>query len=140
MKPIRNGIVTFAYGLKYRSGAIHKGIDYRAAVGTPIYACVSGTVVHAGRHVYRKGWGFSFGTHVIVDNARFPDGSAGLWAGYCHMSKVNVRVGQKITKGALVGWSGNTGNSTGPHLHLQILSQRTWNPIKHRNPQKWINA
>ena len=140
MKPIKNGIVTFPYGVKYRSGAIHKGIDYRAAVGTPVYAAVSGVVVHAGKHVYKKGWGFAFGIHVIVDNAKFPDGSAGLWSGYCHLSKVALAVGQKVSMGDLIGWSGNTGNSSGPHLHFQILSQRTWNPIKHVNPKKWIEA
>lgn len=140
MKPIKNGKVTFRYGVKYKSGAIHKGVDYRAAIGTPVYAAVSGTVVHAGKHVFRKGWGFAFGIHVIVDNVRFPDGSAGLWAGYCHLSKVTCKVGQKIKKGDVIGLSGNTGRSTAPHLHFQILSQRTWNPTKHRNPNKWVKA
>ena len=140
MKPIKSGVVTFAYGRKYRSGAIHKGIDYRAKVGTPVYACVAGTVVHAGRHAYRKGWGVSFGIHVIVDNVRFPDKSAGLWAGYCHLSKVNVKTGQKVKRGDVIGLSGNTGRSTAPHLHLQILSTRFWNSTKHVNPAKWVKA
>ena len=140
MKPIKSGFVTFPYGAKYKSGAIHKGIDYRASVGTPVVAAVDGVVVHAGRHVYKKGWGFAFGIHVIIDNDRFPDGTAGLWAGYCHLQGTNVTVGQRVFKGDLVGISGNTGNSTGPHLHFQILSQRTWNPTKHKNPQKWIDA
>ena len=140
MKPIKSGFVTFPYGAKYKSGAIHKGIDYRASVGTPVVAAVDGVVVHAGRHVYKKGWGFAFGIHVIIDNDRFPDGTAGLWAGYCHLSGVNVSVGQRVRKGQVLGISGNTGNSTGPHLHFQILSQRTWNPTKHKNPQKWIDA
>jgi len=140
MKPIRLGIVTFPYGAKYKTGTIHKGVDYRASVGTSVYAAVGGEVVHAGRHVYKKGWGFALGIHVIIDNNRFTDGTAGLWAGYCHLSSVSVRVGQRVAKGDLVGISGNTGNSTGPHLHFQILSSRTWNPIKHKNPQKWIDA
>ena len=140
MKPIKSGFVTFPYGAKYKSGAIHKGVDYRASVGTPVVAAVDGVVVHAGRHVYKKGWGFAFGIHVIIDNDHLPDGTAGLWAGYCHLSGVNVSVGQRVRKGQVVGISGNTGNSTGPHLHFQILSQRTWNPTKHKNPQKWIDA
>ena len=140
MKPIKSGFVTFPYGAKYKSGAIHKGVDYRASVGTPVVAAVDGVVVHAGRHVYKKGWGFAFGIHVIIDNDRFPDGTAGLWAGYCHLSGVNVSVAQRVRQGQVVGISGNTGNSTGPHLHFQILSQRTWNPTKHKNPQKWIDA
>jgi len=140
MKPVKKGAVSFPYGAKYRTGALHKGIDYGVPTGTPVYAAVGGVVVHAGANGWGKGWGRSFGIHVIVDNAKFPDGSAGLWAGYCHLSEVKVAVGQKVKKGDLLGLSGNTGNSTAAHLHLQILSQRTWSPVKHRNPDKWIKA
>ena len=59
MKPTKKGIVTFPYGVKYKSGAIHKGTDFRAKVGDPVYAAVAGVVVHAGKHVYKKGWGFA---------------------------------------------------------------------------------
>ena len=140
MKPIKSGIVSFPYGAKYKTGGIHKGIDYKATIGTPVIAAVPGVVVHAGKHIYKKGWGWAFGLHVIIDNDRFPDGSAGLWAGYCHLNGVNVAVGQRVRQGQIVGVSGNTGRSTGPHLHFQILASRTWNPTKHRNPQKWIDA
>jgi len=140
MKPTKLGVITFAYGRKYRTGGIHKGLDFRAPTGTPIYACVAGTVVHAGRHIYRKGWGYSYGLHVIIDNVRFVDKSAGLWAGYCHLSKVNVKVGQKVKRGDVLGLSGNTGRSTAAHLHLEIQRGRTWSPIRHVNPQKWVKA
>jgi murein DD-endopeptidase MepM/ murein hydrolase activator NlpD len=140
MKPIKSGVVSFPYGAKYKTGGIHKGIDYAATIGTPVVAAVPGVVVHAGKHIYKKGWGWAFGLHVIIDNDRFPDGSAGLWAGYCHLNGVNVAVGQRVRQGQLLGVSGNTGRSTGPHLHFQILASRTWNPTKHRNPQKWIDA
>ena len=140
MKPTKLGVVTFAYGRKYRTGGIHKGLDFRAPTGTPIYACVAGTVVHAGRHIYRKGWGYSYGLHVIIDNVRFVDKSAGLWAGYCHLSKVNVKVGQKVKRGDVLGLSGNTGRSTAAHLHLEIQRGRTWSPIRHVNPAKWVKA
>lgn len=139
MKPIKDGIITFPYGAKYKNGTLHKGVDYRANQ-TPVHAAVSGVVVHAGRHVYKKGWGFAFGLHVIVDNDRFKDGSAGLWAGYCHLSKTIVKVGQRVAQGDVVGISGNTGRSTAPHLHFQVLSSRTWNPTKHVNPKKWVEA
>ena len=140
MKPIKSGFVSFPYGAKYKTGGIHKGIDYRAAIGTPVVAAVPGVVVHAGKHIYKKGWGWAFGVHVIVDNDAFEDGTAGLWAGYCHLNGVNVTVGQRVLQGQLLGVSGSTGRSTGPHLHFQILASRTWNPTKHRNPQKWIDA
>lgn len=140
MKPIKNGVVTFKFGAKYKNGKTHLGEDYAVPTGTEVLACVSGTVVHAGRHVYKKGWGIAFGLHVIIDNDKFKDGSAGLWAGYCHLSKVNVKVGQRVKAGEVIGLSGNTGNSTGPHLHLQILRSRTWNPLAAVNPAKWSAA
>lgn len=138
--PLKEWKTTFKYGVKYKNGSIHKGIDGRAAIGTPVYAAVSGVVVHSGAHRWRKGWGRSFGIHIIVDNDKFKDGSAGLWAGYCHLSKVRVVKGQRVSKGQLLGYSGSTGNSTGPHLHFQILASRYWNPTKHRNPYRWLRA
>lgn len=140
MKPIKSGVVSFPYGAKYKTGGVHKGIDYAAVIGTPVVAAVPGVVVHAGKHIYKKGWGWSFGIHVIIDNDAFENGSPGLWAGYCHLNGVNVSVGQRVRQGQLIGTSGNTGRTSGPHLHFQILSQRTWNPTKHRNPDKWIKA
>ena len=138
--PLKNWKTTFKYGAKYANGNVHKGIDGRASEGTPVYASVSGVVVHAGPHKFLKGWGRSFGIHVIVDNDKFKDGSAGLWAGYCHLSKVKVKPGQRVKVGQQIGWSGSTGNSTAPHLHFQIMSTRTWGPNKHVNPDKWLKA
>lgn len=140
MKPIKLGIVSFPYGAKYRTGGIHKGIDYAARINTPVFAAVPGVVVHAGRHIYKKGWGWSFGNHVIVANDNFADGTRGYWAGYCHLNGVNVRVGQRVRQGQLLGTSGNTGRSSGPHLHFEIQTQRYWSPVRHKNPDKWIKA
>ena len=138
--PLKNWKTTFPYGAQYANGGIHKGIDGRAATGTPVYASVDGVVVYAGTNRLFKGGGRAFGIHVIVDNKRFPDGKPGLWAGYCHLSKVNVKVGRAVKAGDLIGWSGSTGFSTAPHLHFQILSTRHWNPNKHVNPDKWLKA
>jgi murein DD-endopeptidase MepM/ murein hydrolase activator NlpD len=138
--PLKDWKTTFKYGAKYKNGGVHKGIDGRASVGTPVYAAVSGVVVHSGPNKFLKGWGRSFGIHVIVDNDKFKDGSAGLWAGYCHLSKVKVPVGKRVKKGQLLGYAGSTGNSTAPHLHFQILSTRYWSPTKHVNPDKWLKA
>ena len=140
MYPLKEWKTTFKYGAKYKTGGIHKGIDGRAANGTPVYAAVSGVVVHSGDHKWRKGWGRSFGIHIIVDNDKFKNGDAGLWAGYCHLSRVRVVKGQKVSKGQLLGYSGSTGRVTGPHLHFQILASRYWNSSKHVNPNKWLKA
>lgn len=140
MYPLKEWKTTFKYGAKYASGGIHKGIDGRAANGTSVYAAVSGVVVHSGVHSWRKGWGRSMGIHIIVDNDKFKNGDAGLWAGYCHLSKVKVKQGQKVKAGQLLGLSGSTGNVTGPHLHFQILASRYWNSSKHVSPYKWLKA
>lgn len=138
--PLKDWKTTFKYGAKYSNGGIHKGIDGYAKEGTPVFAAVTGVVVHAGPHKFRQGWGRSFGIHVIVDNDKFKDGTPGLWAGYCHLSKVKVKPGQVVKMGQQIGWSGSTGNSTAPHLHFQIMSTRYWNPFKHVNPAKWMKA
>lgn len=140
MEPIKNGIVTFAYGAKYRSGKTHQGTDFRAVGGTPFVSMVSGVVVHAGRHVYKKGWGLSFGRQIIIDNDRFADDSPGYWAIYAHLSDTLVSKGQRVRAGQLLGLTGSTGNTTAPHLHVGICKSRTWNPLKFVNPHKWINA
>lgn len=142
MKPLKpiDSIVTFPFGKRYKTGKKHKGVDFRAEVGTPFKAMVGGTVVHSGWHIVRKGYGFAFGIQIVIDNDRFPDGSPGYWALYAHLQAKGVKVGQRVEKGQVIGLTGNTGNSKAPHLHVGISTQRTWNPNAWINPQKWIDA
>jgi murein DD-endopeptidase MepM/ murein hydrolase activator NlpD len=143
MKPVPNKwIITFPYGVKYSgSNNRHKGVDYTCPNGTSVNASVSGKVVFAGLHKIGRGWGRSYGLHIIIDNDRFQDKSAGLWAGYCHLSKINVKVGDRVMRGDKIGEVGSTGNSTSDHLHLEIQSGRFWKGwTGSRNPQKWIDA
>ena len=143
MKPLPNKwIITFPYGVKYKAtGKRHKGVDYSCPTGTSVNSAVSGKVVFAGWHKVGRGWGRSYGQHIIIDNDRFKDGSAGLWAGYCHLSKINVKVGDRVMPGDLIGEVGSTGNSTGSHLHFEIQSGRLWKGwAGSRNPQRWIDA
>ena len=57
-----------------------------------------------------------------------------------HLSKVKVKVGQKVKKGQILGWSGATGHVTGPHLHLEIQKKERWNATNSVNPKKWIEV
>lgn len=134
-KPLQKWVVTCPYAAKSTRwlGGIHKGIDGRAAIGTPVYATTAGTVLD-------KSWGRSFGNHVVVANNRFADGYPGLFSGYCHLSKVVVKPGQKVRKGQLIGYSGASGNVTAPHLHYEIQRLATWSRTGHVNPARWINA
>jgi len=85
----------------------HWGLDFRAPVGTQIIAPADGVVKFAGRHG-------TFGKLTIISHA------FGLETYYAHQSRINVKVGDVVSKGDKIGKTGNTGRSTGPHLHYEI--------------------
>lgn len=93
----------------------HRGIDLAAPTGTPVYATADGTVVSAKY----GGWDRSYGNMVAIYHGR------GTYTNHAHLSKIKVRVGQKVKAGQLIGLCGSTGNSTGPHLHFEIHLGRT---------------
>jgi murein DD-endopeptidase MepM/ murein hydrolase activator NlpD len=143
--PTKDKVVDFGYGVKYRSySGTHKGVDFAVPKGTPVKAAVSGVVVHAGTHLQNgwknRGWGSSYGIHIVIDNNKFADGTAGYWSGYAHLSSVSVKVGDKVRKGQIIGYSGDTGRTTGPHLHFEIQRNRFWSRIGSINPQRWLLA
>ncbi|GAB4570834.1 MAG: hypothetical protein Kow0077_05940 [Anaerolineae bacterium] len=85
----------------------HSGVDYGIPVGTPVTATHSGQVVFAG-------WSpVGYGNLVILQNGAFI-------TYYAHLSRFNVVEGQFVGAGSTIGWSGNTGNSTGPHIHYEV--------------------
>lgn len=86
----------------------HTGIDYRADVGTPVTAGRSGRVIEV-----TGGWSGGWGISVVLDHGN------GLTSRYAHLSRIGVSLGQSITQGNVVGYSGNSGFSTGPHLHFE---------------------
>jgi murein DD-endopeptidase MepM/ murein hydrolase activator NlpD len=86
--------------------AMHTGIDFRGTIGEPIHATAAGTVTSAG-------WSGGYGNMVEVDHGN------GLATRYGHMSEIDVRVGQSIRIGQVLGRIGSTGRSTGPHLHYE---------------------
>jgi murein DD-endopeptidase MepM/ murein hydrolase activator NlpD len=92
----------------YKVTKMHEGIDFTAAVGTPIYATGDGVVTEA--EYYRGGYGM-----CIKLNHGF-----GYETFYAHLSKMKVKLGQKVTRGEVIGLVGNTGKSTAPHLHYEV--------------------
>ncbi len=90
----------------------HTGIDYRAPVGTPIFATKKGRVTHAGT----GGYGSAYGIHVIVESTHKGRKVRHL---YAHLSKTHVATGTTVKAGDTLGLSGITGNITGPHLHYE---------------------
>jgi murein DD-endopeptidase MepM/ murein hydrolase activator NlpD len=95
---------------KHWSCGYHTGVDFAVPTGTPIFAAKDGKVLEAKTSVT---WGGSYGTSVIIDHG------GGIRAIYAHLSKLEVRVGELVTEHQQIGLSGNTGNSTGPHLHFE---------------------
>ncbi|KUL52314.1 peptidase [Streptomyces sp. NRRL F-4489] len=88
------------------SSGSHTGIDFHAAYGTPVHAVGAGTVVEAG-------WGGAYGNNVVI---KMNDGT---YTQYGHLSSIGVTVGQTVMPGDQIALSGNTGNTTGPHLHFE---------------------
>lgn len=102
--------VTDVYGYSRQTGSVnlsHNGTDFRAPVGTPVYAMNSGTIVFAGS--FRN-----YGNTVIIDHG------LGLMTMYMHLSEISVALNDSVGKGDIVAASGNTGYSLGPHLHLSV--------------------
>ncbi len=98
--------------------ALHAGIDFKAAYGSPVLATAPGTVVRAG-------WTGSYGKLVEIRHAN------GLVTRYAHLSRIRVRAGQRVRAGERVGRLGNTGRSTGPHLHYEVrLFGKPLNPAR----------
>ena len=91
-----------------RGNTFHTGVDYPAPMGTPVGAPAAGTVTYAGS--LRGGWG-----NVVTIAV-----GSGVRTMLAHLSRVDVAVGQRVAQGEAVGAVGSTGNSTGPHLHLEV--------------------
>lgn len=92
----------------YKTRRFHEGLDFTAPVGTPIYATADGVVKEAG---YNTG---GYGNNVVISHG------FGFQTLYAHMYKIKARVGQKVKRGEVIGYIGNTGKSTGPHLHYEV--------------------
>ncbi|MCB2114927.1 MAG: peptidoglycan DD-metalloendopeptidase family protein [Rhodobacteraceae bacterium] len=97
----------YTSGFGRRWGRMHEGIDMAGSLGSPVYATADGVVVHAG-------WESGYGNLIRIKH------DFGLETRYGHLSKVRVEVGQKVSRGDRIGDMGNTGRSTGTHLHYEV--------------------
>jgi murein DD-endopeptidase MepM/ murein hydrolase activator NlpD len=113
------GIFTSGFG--YRWGALHGGVDLAAPIGTPICAASDGVVIDAGPTA-------GYGAWVKI---RHSDGTVTL---YGHVNTWNVQVGQRVMAGDQIATVGNRGNSTGPHLHFEVLL----NGVNRTDPVPWL--
>ena len=116
-----SGTITSRYGVSSRiRKSTHTGLDIAANSGTPIKVVADGTVTFASRNG-------AYGNLVKVDHGN------GVETWYAHTSKMYVTVGQSVKAGDVIAAVGSTGNSTGPHLHLEIRVNG-----EHVNPQNYL--
>ncbi len=120
IRPV-SGIISSRFGVRssIRSSA-HTGLDIATSKGTPIKAAASGTVSFSG-------WKGSYGNMLVISHGN------GVQTYYCHCSKLYVSAGTAVTQGQTIAAVGSTGNSTGPHLHLEVRV----NGIAY-NPQNYV--
>ena len=115
--PVSDYVITSYMGPRW--GRNHNGIDLAVPVGTNVYSSASGTVIQSG-------WNGGYGICVSIDHGN------GIVARYAHLSGADVTVGQVVEQGDLIGLSGNTGNSTGPHLHFEMrLNEEVVDPLSY---------
>ncbi len=116
IKPISGGRLSSGFGRRNRptrgASSFHKGIDWATPVGTAVMASSGGTVARAG-------WASGYGYCIYINH------SDGKQTRYGHLSRVLVSVGQRVRQGEKIALSGNTGVSTGAHLHFEILVNGT---------------
>jgi murein DD-endopeptidase MepM/ murein hydrolase activator NlpD len=125
-RPFADAMITSGFGARLDPflgrPALHTGVDFRAAAGSPARATAGGTVIIAG---YTGG----YGNMVEIDHGN------GITTRYGHLSEIDVTVGQVVAKDAIIGHTGSTGRSTGPHLHYEVRVDGA--PI---DPMTFINA
>lgn len=130
--PLNEHIITA--GWTYNDGSAHGAIDLRASVGTPVYAAEPGVVnwvQYWDGHTTTGNQ--SYGNIVRIQHSNY-QGTKQLETYYAHLSKILVSNGQNVSEGQLIGYSGNTGHSTGPHLHFEVRVNRV-----HSNPLYWLD-
>ena len=118
IRPVKNGRVVSGFGpRKHPVMGIrrpHKGLDFAARVGTPVYATGTGVVSLA-----RRGWNGSFGNLVQIKHGY------GYETRYAHLSRIVVKPNQKVQRGDLIGYSGRSGMVDGPHVHYEVIKNRS---------------
>ena len=120
--PIKDGKITTAYKKKGKmwSKGYHTGVDFAVPTGTDVIAVADGKIENAN-------WGSAYGVQLVQK-------IEGGWVIYAHLSKALVKAGDKVVKGQHIAESGNTGNSSGPHLHFEQRSNIKWSAGKDIDP------
>ena len=119
IQPIKNNDlsrIASGFGMRTdpfdKSRKMHKGMDFSAPRNTPVYAASNGKIIRADSR------SIGYGKHIRINHGY------GYVTLYAHLSKYNVRKGQKVKRGEVIGYVGNTGISTAPHLHYEVIKEK----------------
>lgn len=128
--PVSHYVLSATYGTGGdRWASKHSGQDFAVPIGTKVQAAHAGTVVKAGPN--GGGDGPAYGNAIVIKH------SNGKYSQYAHLSKIQVKVGDQVKTGEQIALSGNTGNSSGPHLHFEIRTTPNYgsaiNPVSYLN-------
>lgn len=125
IKPVKGGITTSTFGDVVSRNAAHQGHDWAVNIGTKVVASEKGVVEKAY-------YSDSYGYNILIDHGM------GMKSRYAHLSELQVSAGEKVRKNQLIGFSGSTGQSTGPHLHFEVIENgKRVNPIKYLKCNNW---
>ena len=113
--PLNNILMTSPFGARW--GRMHYGTDFRASVGTPVKSVAEGVVIGTGDTDLACPKA-SFGQWILIEH------NNGLSSTYAHLSRIIVKKGDRVSRGSTIAYSGNTGSSTGPHLHLSVYASK----------------
>lgn len=130
--PTTNTQISAGYP-NYSNGSYHGGVDFPVVTGTPVGASADGVVVISKALKNADGSYRSYGEYVVIDHG------SGIRTYYCHLSQRLVSEGQTVKQGQVIGKSGSTGNSTGPHLHFEVRVNNTRvDPMRYLSKTKAI--
>ncbi len=133
-------LANYRYGYFFpETDIIHTGIDITAKRGTPVIAAAPGTVIWAGYGLYTGSYNEEdpYGMAVTIEHD-FGYKDKNLLTVYGHMDRIDVEKGQRVETGTQLGIVGNTGNTTGPHLHFEVRYE-TNSYYRTRNPELWLS-
>jgi murein DD-endopeptidase MepM/ murein hydrolase activator NlpD len=121
LRPVDTGYMSSFFGMRRdpftKKRTRHYGLDFSAPRGTSVKATAGGKVVYAGYY-------YTYGRYIVIDHGQ------GYETAYGHLHKINVKKGQRIAKGDLIGQVGSSGRSTAPHLHYEVrVNGHAVNPI-----------
>lgn len=119
-------------GSHWRMCGWHTGYDYSAPTGTDVHAASAGTVIHADWGSSPGGTGGAYGNQIIIEHPNR------MRSYYAHLSAYAVKAGDQVTTGQLIGKVGSTGNSTGPHLHMELTKTAAFTCDNFINPHTFI--